>query len=117
MSTYAELVCCSNFSFLEGASHPEELVAQAATLGYQAIAITDECSVAGVVRAYKAQRDYPQLSLIIGSRFRLQALDVVLLCPTQAAYQELCRIITNARRRSHKGDYQLSEWDLMSVRQ
>ncbi|OOE39596.1 error-prone DNA polymerase [Salinivibrio kushneri] len=116
MSTYAELVCCSNFSFLEGASHPEELVAQAATLGYQALAITDECSVAGVVRAYQAQRDYPQLSLIIGSRFRLHALDIVLLCPTQAAYQELCRIITNARRRSHKGDYQLSEWDLMSVR-
>ncbi len=47
---------------------------------------------AGVVRAYQAQRDYPQLSLIIGSRFRLHALDVVLLCPTQAAYQELCRL-------------------------
>ena len=50
-ASYAELHCLSNFTFLRGASHPEELVERASQLGYTAIAITDECSVAGVVRA------------------------------------------------------------------
>ena len=49
---YAELHCLSNFSFQRGASHPQELVTRAAKLGYQALALTDECSVAGVVRAW-----------------------------------------------------------------
>ena len=53
---YAELHCISNFSFLRGASSPESLVAQAAQLGYQAIAITDECSMAGIVRAHTEAR-------------------------------------------------------------
>ena len=53
---YAELVCTSNFTFLHGASHPQELVVRAAELGYEAIALTDECSLAGVVRAYEAAR-------------------------------------------------------------
>ncbi|MEY4730493.1 MAG: Error-prone polymerase, partial [Pseudomonadota bacterium] len=52
LPTYAELHCLSNYTFLRGASHPEELVRQACKLGYQSIAITDECSLAGVVRAY-----------------------------------------------------------------
>ena len=56
---YAELHCLSNFSFLRGASHPEELVARAAELGYTALAITDECSVAGAVRAHLAARELP----------------------------------------------------------
>ena len=63
---YAELHCLSNYSFLRGASNPEELVERAAELGYQALAITDECSVAGVVRAHVAARDVG-LKLIIGS--------------------------------------------------
>jgi len=116
--SYAELVCQSNFSFLTGASHPEELIEQADRLGYSALAITDECSVAGVVRAY-AQHKTAGLSarLIVGSRFRLApGLDLVLLCPDRPAYAELCRIITNARRRSPKGQYQLEEWDIKSVR-
>ena len=53
VSSYAELVCISNFSFLTGASHPQELVAQAAELGYRALALTDECSLAGIVRAHE----------------------------------------------------------------
>ena len=53
---FAELHCRSNFSFLAGASHPEEIVSQAHALGYQAIAITDECSVAGVVKAHVAAK-------------------------------------------------------------
>ena len=114
---YAELFCQSHFSFLQGASSPQELVTEAASLGYQALAITDECSVAGVVRAYRAINEQ-QLSvkLIVGSVFMLDKLQLVLLCPTKAAYSELCRVITNARRRSRKGEYQLTEWDLMSVK-
>ena len=64
--SYAELHCVSNFSFLRGASHPEELVARAAGLGYAALAITDECSIAGAVRAHLAAREHG-LRLIVGS--------------------------------------------------
>ncbi|WP_087016272.1 error-prone DNA polymerase [Thaumasiovibrio subtropicus] len=115
---YAELFCQTNFSFLEGASHAEELMLQADFLRYSALAITDECSVAGVVRAWTAQQAHGlSVKLIVGSLFRLDdELEVILLCPSREAYAELCRIITNARRRTEKGEYRLSEWDLMSVR-
>ncbi|WP_286232677.1 error-prone DNA polymerase [Thalassotalea sediminis] len=115
---YSELFCQSNFSFLQGASHPEELVVQAHFLGYQAIAITDECSVAGVVRAHTAIKEHNlAIKLIVGSMFRLgKTLQVVLLCPCRKAYAELCRVITNARRRGNKGKYNLQEWDLMSLK-
>ena len=116
--TYAELFCQTNFSFLSGASHAEELILQADFLRYHSLAITDECSVAGVVRAYTAMNQHQlAIKLIIGSMFWLnQECQVVLLCPNREAYAELCRIITNARRRSEKGQYQLSEWDLMSIK-
>ena len=115
---YAELFCQSHFSFLTGTSSPAELVLQADFLGYSAIAITDECSLAGVVRAYTAIRDNAlAIKLIVGSYFRLgNELQVVLLCPDRKAYAELCRIITNARRRADKGQYTLTEWDLMSIK-
>ncbi|GAB3039031.1 error-prone DNA polymerase [Bowmanella dokdonensis] len=114
---YAELFCQSNFSFLTGASHPQELVRQAAYLGYQALALTDECSLAGVVRAHaEIRRSQLPLKLIIGSLVRLKPdLQVLLLCPDKAAYSELCRVITNARRRSEKGSYLLHEWDLKTL--
>ncbi len=116
---YAELFCQSNFSFLCGASHPQELVNQAHFLGYQALAITDECSVAGVVRAYTEIKEHKlNLKLIVGSLFQLNdELRIVLLCPNRQAYAELCRIITNARRRSPKGEYCLQEWDLKTARE
>jgi error-prone DNA polymerase len=114
---YAELFCQSYFSFLQGASSPEELVKRAAQLGYEGLAMTDECSVAGVVRAYRAIRDnHLALNLITGSYLKLNDLNVVLLCPTRSAYAELCRTITNARRRAEKGHYQLAEWDLMALK-
>src|SRR5690625_506919 len=115
---YAELFCQSNFSFLEGASHPQELISQASFLGYEALAITDECSVAGVVRAYTCiKQEQLPIKLIIGSLFRLgEQLEVVLLCPNRQAYAELCRVISNARGRSAKGSYQLVEWDINSLR-
>ena len=115
---YAELFCQSHFSFLTATSGPAELVLQADFLGYSAIAITDECSLAGVVRAHTAIRDNALgIKLIIGSYFKLgNELEVVLLCPNRKAYAELCRIITNARRRADKGQYALKEWDLMTLK-
>jgi error-prone DNA polymerase len=116
--SYAELYCQSNFSFLQGASHPQELVKQASFLGYQALAITDECSVAGVVRAYAAiKQEQLNIKLIIGSLLKLNNdLSLLLLCPNREAYAELCRVITNARRRSPKGQYCIKEWDLKTVK-
>lgn len=105
---YAELHCLSNFSFLRGASHPGELVEQAIELGYSALAITDECSLAGVVRAHVAARG-SNLKLIIGAEFFLsEGLHLVLLAPNRRAYAELSGLISRARLRSKKGQYQLS---------
>jgi error-prone DNA polymerase len=117
-NSYAELFCQSNFSFLQGASHPQELVKQADFLGYQAIAITDECSVAGVVRAHHAiKQQNLNVKLIVGSLLRIDnTLKILLLCPNRAAYAELCRIITNARKRAPKGEYKLDIWDIKSVK-
>jgi error-prone DNA polymerase len=108
---YAELHCKTNFSFLRGASHPEELVERAQALGYTALAITDECSVAGVVRAHgEAKRC--GLHLIIGSEMRLTRPDsgaaharLVLLAQTRRGYANLSHWITVARRRAEKGSY------------
>ncbi len=105
---YAELHCLSCFSFLRGASHPEELVQRASELGYRALALTDECSVAGVVRAWEACRD-TGLQLIVGSEFRLQDERVVLLAQNRRGYAQLCALITQARRRAPKGHYRI-EW-------
>ncbi|MFA0613555.1 error-prone DNA polymerase [Vibrio splendidus] len=115
---YSELFCQSNYSFLEGASHAEELVLQADFLRYKALAVTDECSVAGIVKVHSAIKQHKlSLKQIVGSMFWLnEECQVVLLCPNRTAYAELCRIITNARRRSSKGHYQLSEWDIMSAK-
>lgn len=102
---YAELHCLSNFSFLRGASHPEELIYRAAELGYEALAITDECSLAGVVRAHQAIKDQ-QLStkLIIGSEFYDDQSNscYVLLAPDKHAYSELSQLISRCRRRAEK---------------
>ncbi len=109
---FAELHCSSNFSFLRGASHPEELVKQAAELGYHAIAITDECSFAGIVKAHVAAKQY-KIKLLIGSEINLaDQLKLIVLAPTRQAYAELSSLITLARRRSPKGEYQLLLKDL-----
>ncbi|MDX1451037.1 MAG: error-prone DNA polymerase [Oleiphilaceae bacterium] len=106
---YAELHCLSNFSFLRGASHPEELVLTAAQLGYEALALTDECSVAGIVKAHTLiKQERLPIKLIVGSEFRLDThVKLILLCPDRSAYAELCDIITLGRRRSPKGQYEL----------
>ncbi len=104
--TFAELHALSNYSFLRGASHPEELVRRAAELGYRAIALTDECSFAGLVKAHVAAREL-EVQLIVGAEFRLvEGFRLVLLAPDRAAYGQLSALITRLRRRSPKGSYE-----------
>ena len=123
---YAELRCLSNFSFLRGASWPEELVERAHQLGYAALALTDECSVAGVVRAHTTAQALG-LKLLVGSQFQVEAEAVdgaaapgratttapatppafvltVLACHRHG-YGRLCEFITSLRRASPKGSY------------
>lgn len=112
MINYAELHCISNFTFLRGASHPAELVRQAAHLGYTALALTDECSVAGVVRAHVAAVEHG-LHLIIGSEFNLiDGQQLVLLARNRNGYRQLVQLITQSRRAAPKGHYQLSLSDI-----
>ena len=112
LPAYAELHCLSNFTFLRGASHPEELVKRAAGLGYSALAITDECSLAGVVRAHVAAKD-AGLPLVIGSEIRLQdGPRLVLLATDREGYGNLADLITRGRRRTKKGSYSLDWSDL-----
>jgi error-prone DNA polymerase len=128
---YAELHALSNFSFLRGASHPAELVRQAHALGYRALALTDECSLAGVVRAHEALEELTApagggaaqdraaaagaFKLIIGAQFRtVCGLQLVLLAPSQRAYGQICRLITLGRSRSRKGEYRLTRADFES---
>ena len=121
---YAELHCRSNFSFLTGASHPEELVARAAQLGYTAIAITDECSVAGVVRAHEEAKRQNEaghpIRLLIGSVFEVRGegatppCRLVLIARHREGYGDLCELITLARLRCAKGQYRLTVRDLDS---
>jgi error-prone DNA polymerase len=112
LPAYAELHCLSNFTFLRGASHSEELVKRAAALGYRALALTDECSLAGVVRAHVAAKDVG-LPLVIGSEIRLQdGPSLVLLATDREGYGNLSQLITCGRRRTKKGGYSLCRDDL-----
>ena len=109
---YAELHCLSNFTFLRGASHPGELVQRARQIGYTALALTDECSLAGVVRAHVAAKE-AGLPLIIGSELTLfDGPRFVCLATNRAGYGQLSALITRGRRRAKKGSYQLSAADL-----
>ncbi|MGE0497417.1 MAG: error-prone DNA polymerase [Ramlibacter sp.] len=119
---YAELHCISNFSFQRGASHPEELVVRACELGYEALAITDECSVAGVVRAWAGLRDHlaaqeeaaarrRPFKLLYGSEFVLQPglARLVVIARNLHGWGNLCEFISTARRSAPKGEY-LVQW-------
>jgi error-prone DNA polymerase len=109
---YAELHALSNFSFLRGASQPEELVEQAKRLGYHALAITDECSLAGAVRAHVAAKAQG-LPLIIGTELRcIDGLKLIVLATDRASYGAMSRLISRARRASVKGRYALARADL-----
>lgn len=109
--SYAELHCLSNYSFLQAASYPEELVIQAARYGYRAIAITDECSVAGMVKAWQAAREF-NIQLIVGSEFRSPEGTFVVLACNRQGYAQLCQLISTCRLRAEKGAYQFCTDDL-----
>jgi len=105
--SYAELHAKTNFSFLEGASHADELVRRAAELGHAALAIADRHSLAGVVRAHGAAKDVG-LKLLVGAEIApADAPPVVLLATNRAAYGRLARLITDGRRRAPKGECRL----------
>ena len=106
---YAELHALSNFTFLRGASHPEELVKTAAKLGYEALAITDECSMSGIVRAHAAAKEVGLKKLIFGSELHLRSgRKLVVLAQNIVGYAALCELISNARRAAGKGSYELT---------
>ena len=137
IAPYAELHCVSNFSFLRGASRPEELVERAKAQSYAALAITDECSLAGVVRAH-LQAKTTGLPLLIGAEFGLHGLfghpdhkdgrtldtraapndarappaRLVLIAQNREGYGNLSALITHARMRADKGHYRLLHEDL-----
>ena len=112
LPAYTELHCLSNFTFLRGASHPEELVARAHELGYSALAITDECSFAGAVRAHIAARKRG-LKLVVGTEIRLDdGLKLVLLATDRESYGRLSALITHGRMNASKGSYRLVRADL-----
>lgn len=122
---YAELHALSHFSFQRGASHPGELVRRAYNLGYEALALTDECSVAGVVQAQVALREHLQeaarleregpgrrvrpFRLIFGSEFELPQGRLVALARNTFGWGDLCEFITGARRQAPKGAYRV-DW-------
>src|SRR5262245_31668163 len=104
---YAELHCKTNFSFLEGASHPDELVATAHAHGYAALAVTDRNSLAGVVRAHVEAKECG-LKIIIGAEIHpSDAPPVVLWATDRKSYGRLCRLITVGRMRAEKGSCEL----------
>jgi error-prone DNA polymerase len=109
---YAELRCRTNFSFLEGASHADELVTRAAELGYHALAITDRNSLAGVVRAHVAAKA-AGLPLLVGAELTpIDAPTIVVWATDRASYGRLCRLLTIGRRRAEKGSCVLRFADL-----
>ena len=114
----AILHCLSNFSFLRGASHAEQLVSRAVELGYSALAITDECTVSGVVRAHVEAREH-RIKLIIGAEFVIHdacaIYRLIVLAKSRKGYGDLCELITLARSRSPKGEYRLFIADLTQI--
>ena len=114
-ATHAELCCLSAFSFQRGASTPEELVARAAALGYEAIALTDEASLAGAVRALQTA-EKTGIKLILGARFTCSdGVTLVVLVRNRHGYTRLCQLITTARRRADKGVYRIERADFEAM--
>ncbi len=112
---YAELHCLSNFTFQRGASHAEELFERAEKLGYKALAITDECSLSGIVRALDASKG-STVKLIVGTEVRLaDGIKLVILATTQHGYSDICKLVTAGRCRSEKGEYRLTREDVQQL--
>ena len=112
-TAYAELSAASNFSFLEAASHPEELVVRAAGLGAAAIAITDSMSVSGLVRAHVAAKQ-AGIRLVVGCRLELaDGPDLLVYPEDRGAYGRLMRLLSQGKRRAPKGECQIALSDVL----
>ena len=114
---YAELHCKSNFSFLQGASHAVELIERAKRLGYQAIAITDRNTLAGIVRAHGAAKDNDLQFIVAAELTFVDAPACVVWVPNRKAYGQLCQLLTRGRRRAGKGECLLYFDDLQELGQ
>ena len=111
--TYAELNCISNFTFLKGASHADELVSRAAELGLSAIAIADTNSFAGIVRGHAAAKELG-LTYLVAVRLILQdGAELVAYPKTRKGYGHLCRLLTLGKRRASKGQCHLAIEDVL----
>src|SRR5215831_7040837 len=109
---YLELHCKTNFSFLEGASHPDELVAEATRRGYAGMAVTDRNSLAGAVRAHVAAKG-AGLKLVIGAEITpTDAGPILLWAMDRGGYGRLCRLLTRGRRQAPKGECRLAFADV-----
>ena len=109
---YVELHCKTNFSFLEGASHPSELVAHAAMLGYKGLAVTDRNSLAGAVRAHVAAKE-AGLKLIVGAEVTpVDSSPILIWAMNRDGYGRLCRLLTRGRRQAPKGECHLTFADV-----
>ena len=121
LSDYAELQCFSHYTFLRGASSPEQLVQRAVKLGYHSLAITDECTLAGVVKAHVEARRLG-LHLLVGSQIRMTpedgsaAFNLIILAMNKNGYGNLSELITVARTRAEKGTYLARPRDIAEPR-
>ncbi|HJZ32097.1 MAG TPA: error-prone DNA polymerase [Hyphomicrobiaceae bacterium] len=117
MTAFAELVTTTNFSFLRGASHPHEMVGQAAQLGLAAIGIADRNTLAGVVRAHQAAKEYG-MRLLVGARLvSTDGFEAVCYPTDRAAYGRLCRLLTTGNRRANKGECQFTFEEMLAESQ
>src|SRR5262245_30908825 len=115
MTTFAELVAATNFSFLRGASHPHEMVGQAAELGLNAIGIADRNTLAGVVRAFEAAKEH-KIRLVVGARLvTTECFEAVCYPTDRTAYGRLCRLLTDGNRRTVKGQCHFSFAEMLAA--
>ncbi|RIJ21611.1 error-prone DNA polymerase [Henriciella barbarensis] len=114
MNGYAELAVTTNFSFLQGASHPEELVAQAKGLGLAAIGVADRNTLAGVVRAHLAAKDY-EMRLLVGARLiTTDGFDLIAYPQDRDAYGRLSRLLSEGKLRAEKGECHITLEDVLA---
>src|SRR6201996_773709 len=115
MTAYAELAVTTNFSFLRGASHPQEMVETADTLGHVAIGIADRNSFAGVVRAFDEAKDR-KIKLLVGTRLITVDGFEVLAYPTdRPAYGRLCRLLSAGNLKAKKGECHLTFEEIIAA--
>jgi error-prone DNA polymerase len=118
MTAYAELAVTTNFSFLRGASHPQEMMNTAHALGLAAIGIADRNSFAGVVRAYNAWKKIKTIQLLVGTRLvTVEGFETIAYPTDRAAYGKLCRLLTDGNRATTKGECHITLDNILAAAQ